>query len=1248
MESMNNSNNNIPHCGHSLAANKQRSFFSDSSSSDVVFTSHKSVYDDAFMAAPPKLDLGRSTLAPRLQDYSEIFGALHTPSSSSSIPLLHLDGDSFSDAFTNYTEVFGGIKGFPFTHSFEDFFGQFGGEYDSSDEQWSPAESDSVSDELDPRGGSDNTCRLSDGEAHCLQEGDVSWRVEDKHCPMHVVEHLEETEEFGERVDETKNIKYILLNTFHGGFDPQVNDFNSLENQGHPAWDKPFVTVSDISLRTKPSQLPPPLRPPPALVKLKDSIGKVESDSSSSLFAIKQDDGEFSEDVKAKHQSEEDSISRGDMCSIKSVCMSSDEDELFCLQGKVATGSAPIIEDGIGSTNSKEQTLKSCELPSFNHIIDRSVGNAAQRKATENIGVIETKINRQAFDMVGDCNTLMQHVTQDNCRHQISPDHAEFNQKDNNKRPLELEEASERKPTVRYQQTRWDEENGLPEMTGEYCISNCKQQKENQYTRSNSRLFGKLSGNLSETEEYGQQLGESEILRINTLRVERQKRSEDVEGEETSERVKRIPVTEEIEKQCTEVSENDYDRKLETAEIKESKILIEEDKDDGESFNNSYRILSNEQSLRGVEEGNKLQMEACKTKVNEIPTEVVEQAENDKEHKLVHTSEVFKRRRDGPENIYNERYTDIEKKAGNEETFFESEGTWNISTDACVQAKLIGTIEENEPVESNEYERVLKIDLSDQPFNDVDQLNILSGGCKLPKVIEEGMFSVKHDSIQIMGLNQTESSEGCKELRTGSSCNIYDAEAVVDDTLGTDINRYDSHDGNTCILSSSVMDLHNSPEKMTDSSLNESRGFSCVVPDNRCSELKYGLKAESITSTKDERSGNTKGTQIVNKKEDTEDTFTRCQEIRNSLIYRSNVEDAPFIFGPSENPLYSIKSAKSQRIEMKDKNIKDNLANQKYRETMTRESDSKNDHMRKVEEEREREREREKDRMTVDKTALQAHERSYPEARKRTERAAIDRTAAEVRFRAADTYERLEKSSIVVRLRTERATHERATAEARLQAVKKYSAQDRGSETHDHAEKYGADRFSASLRSGYTRQSSLTSDFRFRSTSNMNVLQHSYSSAHFGTEGESPERCKARLERYKRTEERAANALAEKNRRDLLAQKEREERNRVAEVLDAEVKRWSIGKEGNLRALLSTLQYILGPDSGWQPVPLTEVITSAAVKKSYRKATLCVHPDKLQQRGATIQQKYISEKVFDLLKKSRCGRAASSARTSAL
>ena len=59
---------------------------------------------------------------------------------------------------------------------------------------------------------------------------------------------------------------------------------------------------------------------------------------------------------------------------------------------------------------------------------------------------------------------------------------------------------------------------------------------------------------------------------------------------------------------------------------------------------------------------------------------------------------------------------------------------------------------------------------------------------------------------------------------------------------------------------------------------------------------------------------------------------------------------------------------------------------------------------------------------------------------------------------------------------------------------------------------------------------------------------------------------------------------------------------------------------------------VLWPECGWQPISLTDLIPAASVKKVYRKATLCVHPDKVQQKGANLQQKYIAEKVFDLLK----------------
>ncbi|GFP89846.1 auxilin-related protein 2 [Phtheirospermum japonicum] len=133
-------------------------------------------------------------------------------------------------------------------------------------------------------------------------------------------------------------------------------------------------------------------------------------------------------------------------------------------------------------------------------------------------------------------------------------------------------------------------------------------------------------------------------------------------------------------------------------------------------------------------------------------------------------------------------------------------------------------------------------------------------------------------------------------------------------------------------------------------------------------------------------------------------------------------------------------------------------------------------------------------------------------------------------------------------------------------------------------------------------------------------------------EGEPEERRRARLNRHMRTNARVAEALAEKNQRDLQSQNEQDEKHRLGETLDNDIRCWAAGKEGNLRALLSSLQQVLWPECGWRPVSLTDMITSDSVKKVYKKATLYVHPDKVQQKGATLQQKYVAEKVFDLLK----------------
>ncbi|KAJ9176716.1 hypothetical protein P3X46_011998 [Hevea brasiliensis] len=308
------------------------------------------------------------------------------------------------------------------------------------------------------------------------------------------------------------------------------------------------------------------------------------------------------------------------------------------------------------------------------------------------------------------------------------------------------------------------------------------------------------------------------------------------------------------------------------------------------------------------------------------------------------------------------------------------------------------------------------------------------------------------------------------------------------------------------------------------------------------------------------------------------------------------------------------------------------------------------------------------ERAAVQRAQAEARERAAAEARERAEKAAAEareRANAEARERAA-----VARAEADARQRAERAAVERAAAEARERAAadarERAAAASRANQQKTDAQQRNdndLESFFSSQASSAPRPRATSSDPFFDTqnrggseaarrtpvgvTSSMKKASSTANieddlSLIFGAtgtsgefqqfEGETEERRRARLERHQRTQERAAKALAEKNQRDLQAQREQAERHRIAETLDVEIKRWAAGKEGNLRALLSTLQYVLWPECGWQPVSLTDLITAAAVKKVYRKATLCIHPDKVQQKGANLQQKYIAEKVFDLLK----------------
>uniref|UniRef100_A0A803KNC3 Uncharacterized protein n=1 Tax=Chenopodium quinoa TaxID=63459 RepID=A0A803KNC3_CHEQI len=294
-----------------------------------------------------------------------------------------------------------------------------------------------------------------------------------------------------------------------------------------------------------------------------------------------------------------------------------------------------------------------------------------------------------------------------------------------------------------------------------------------------------------------------------------------------------------------------------------------------------------------------------------------------------------------------------------------------------------------------------------------------------------------------------------------------------------------------------------------------------------------------------------------------------------------------------------------------------------------------------------------------------AVQRAQAEARERAEKVAVQRAQAEARERAAaGAKERAEKAAADAR---EKAKAEAREKEAREREAKEKEARERAASTaRANQSKNESDLesfFSMGRASSAPRPRAASSDpfetqFQAKptpeatrasvnSSSNMRKASSSTNivddlSSIFGgppssgdfqeVDGETEDRRRARMDRHHRTQERAAKALAEKNARDLEVQREQAERNRISETLDVEIRRWAAGKEGNLRALLSTMQYVLWPECGWQPVSLTDLITGAAVKKAYRKATLCIHPDKVQQKGATLQQKFVAEKVFDLLK----------------
>ncbi|KAI4259920.1 MAG: hypothetical protein L6R42_004325 [Xanthoria sp. 1 TBL-2021] len=110
----------------------------------------------------------------------------------------------------------------------------------------------------------------------------------------------------------------------------------------------------------------------------------------------------------------------------------------------------------------------------------------------------------------------------------------------------------------------------------------------------------------------------------------------------------------------------------------------------------------------------------------------------------------------------------------------------------------------------------------------------------------------------------------------------------------------------------------------------------------------------------------------------------------------------------------------------------------------------------------------------------------------------------------------------------------------------------------------------------------------------------------------------------------SAEAVTRLRAANVEAERLDDERFALSDKVSERVGRWRNGKEGNLRALLASLDTVLWEGSGWKKVGMGELILAGKVKVVYMKGIGKVHPDKLPTT-ATTEQRMISAAVFATL-----------------
>ena len=118
-----------------------------------------------------------------------------------------------------------------------------------------------------------------------------------------------------------------------------------------------------------------------------------------------------------------------------------------------------------------------------------------------------------------------------------------------------------------------------------------------------------------------------------------------------------------------------------------------------------------------------------------------------------------------------------------------------------------------------------------------------------------------------------------------------------------------------------------------------------------------------------------------------------------------------------------------------------------------------------------------------------------------------------------------------------------------------------------------------------------------------------------GPRGDTEARKKARAARHERNRARIASKLQEKRDREAAAAAEQAERQVLKDLIGADIDEWLRANQGNIRTMLANLGDVLWEGHGYKAPGLNDLVAPASVKKSYHKALVIIHPDKVRQRG---------------------------------